>query len=184
MARRAGARVVESPPGRGRQLDAGARAAQGDTLLFLHADTWLDRDAGGALAAALARPAVVGGCFEVELRGPSSGSRSARLLAWAINARSRALGTATGDQAIFCRRDAYKRSGGYESEDLFEDVTFYRRLGRLGELTVVRSAVRTSDRRWRANGYLRTVATHLGLRLLFLVGVAPDRLARLYNRAG
>jgi hypothetical protein len=174
---------VESPAGRGRQLDAGARAAAGDTLLFLHADTWLDRGAGDALTVALARPAVVGGCFQLELRGPSAGRRSARLLAWAINARSRVLGTATGDQAIFCRRDAYDHSGGYVSEDLFEDVIFYRRLGRLGELTVVGSAVRTSDRRWRAHGYLRTAATHVGLRLLFLLGVAPDRLARLYNRA-
>lgn len=180
-AARGRARVVESAPGRGRQLNAGARAARGNVLVFLHADTWLDPAAGDALVAALARPGVVGGCFRVQLRGPSSQRLIARSLAAAINARTRWLRTATGDQAIFARRSAFERIGGFRTIDLFEDVIFYRELRRLGEVTVLGPPVRTSDRRWRRHGYLRTIATHLTLRSLFYAGAAPERLARLYR---
>lgn len=179
-----GVRVIESTPGRGRQLEAGARASYGDALIFLHADTWMDPQAGAALARALARPVIVGGCFKLALRGPSTHRLVSRLLTSAINARTRAFRTATGDQAIFCRRDAYERLGGFTDDDLFEDVIFYRRLRRLGGLAFLEPPVRTSDRRWRVNGYLRTIATHLAFRLLFLLGVSPERLARLYRDPG
>ena len=176
------ARIVRSPGGRGRQLDAGARSAGGDVLLFLHADSWPNPESGKALAAALARPDVVGGCFQVRLRGPSAHRPIARILARAISARSRLFRTATGDQAIFCRRSVYADAGGFARYELFEDVIFYRRLRRLGKVVVLNATVHTSDRRWRANGYLRTIATHLGLRLLFLLGVAPNRLAKMYGQ--
>ncbi len=176
------ARLVESIAGRGRQLAAGAELARGQALLFLHADTRLGPGTGAALDRALDRSGVVGGCFELSLQGPTADSWRARLLAAAINLRSRILRTATGDQAIFCRREVYLRAGGFGSEELFEDVLFYRRLRRLGTVVVLKPPVRTSDRRWRADGYLRTIITHLTLRLLFLTGVAPRRLARLYGR--
>jgi rSAM/selenodomain-associated transferase 2 len=174
-------RLMGSRPGRGRQLAAGSRGARGDVLLFLHADTWLERGAGEALALALSRPGVVGGCFELALRGPTAGRFVARLLGRAVSARSRIFRTATGDQAIFCRRDAYERCGGFTADELFEDVIFFRRLRRLGTVVVLKPPARTADRRWRAHGYARTILTHLGLRLLFLLGVPPDRLARLYR---
>ncbi len=176
------AHVVLAPAGRGRQLNAGARAASGDVLLFLHADTRLSSAAGASLADTLRRTDVVGGCFALALRGPSARRRIAIWLGKAISARSRWFKTATGDQAIFARRAAFERIGGFGSYDLFEDVIFYRQLRRLGRVVVLEPAVSTSDRRWEELGYVRTIATHLLLRLLFTVGVSPAQLARLYRR--
>jgi rSAM/selenodomain-associated transferase 2 len=176
------ARVIGSAPGRGRQLNAGLDAAGGDILLFLHADTWLRQGAAAAILKALEHPEVSGGCFRIALRGPTAHHAFARILARAINWRSRWLTSATGDQAIFARRSACKRVGGFREEELFEDVIFYRRLRRLGRVAVIGPPVLTSDRRWRRLGYPRTVFTHLVLRLLFLLRVPPAQLARLHQR--
>ncbi len=175
--------VIASPPGRGRQLAAGAEVAAADLFLFLHADTWLSPGAGTSLHDAASRPEVAGGCFEVALRGPSARRLVARLLVRAINWRSRWLDTATGDQAIFVKRWAYDRVGGIPAEDLFEDVLLYRRIRRLGKVLVLKPPVQTSDRRWRTRGYLRTIRLHLLLRLLFLLRVPPARLASIYRRS-
>lgn len=177
------ARLVRSQAGRGRQLNAGARQARGELLLFLHADTWLSPKAGEALTEILRSSRVVGGCFSVVLRGPSADRPIARLLAKGINARSRWLRTATGDQAIFARRSAFAKIGGFPDWELLEDVGFYRRLRRLGEVVVLDNTVQTSDRRWRQFGYLRTIGSHLLLRSLFLAGASPVRLAHFYQRA-
>ncbi len=180
---RARARLVDAPRGRGRQLNAGARAARGDVLLFLHADTWLSQGSADSLTRALARDEVAGGCFKVALRGPSASRPIARLLVRSINARSRWLRTATGDQAIFARRRVFDRIGGFSEGELFEDVLFYRALRRCGAVVLLDPPARTSDRRWRQRGYPRTIASHLLLRLLFLMGVNPARLARVYPAA-
>lgn len=175
------ARLIRAPGGRGRQLAAGAAAAHGGVLMFLHADTWLSPGTDRVLASIARDESVVGGCFEVSLRGPSGGRAIARFLAWAIGWRSRRLKTATGDQAIFAKRWAYERAGGFGPEELFEDVLFYRRLRRLGEVVTLDPPVRTSDRRWRRRGYTRTIAQHLVLRLLLLLGTPAAHLARLYR---
>jgi rSAM/selenodomain-associated transferase 2 len=179
---RARADVVTSAPGRGRQLNAGAESAVGDVYVFLHADTQLDPGTERAIAAALAEPDVVGGCFEVRLRGTSADRPIARYLAAAINRRARVFKTATGDQAIFARRTAFEQAGGFPAEDLFEDVLFYKKLKRLGKVVVLKPAVGVSDRRWRQLGYYRTIATHLLFRFLFHLGVPPATLARFYRR--
>ncbi len=178
------ARLVRSKAGRGRQLNAGARQARGELLLFLHADTWLSPMAGEALTGIVHCSEVVGGCFSVALRGPSADRPIARLLAKGINARSRWLRSATGDQAIFARRSAFEKIGGFPDWELFEDVGFYHQLRRLGQVVVLDHAVQTSDRRWRQFGYVRTIGAHLLLRSLFLAGASPVRLARFYRRVG
>ena len=176
------ARVVRSRPGRGRQMNEGARQARGEVLVFLHADTRLTPEAGRALRDLIAaEPDVVGGCFALRLEGPSARRPIARALGAAITARSRWLRTATGDQAIFARRSCFEQLSGYPEIDLFEDVLFYRKLRRAGRIEVLETPVATSDRRWRGAGYARTIATHLGLRFLMLVGVPPARLARYYE---
>lgn len=175
------ARLLRAPPARGVQLNKGALAASGEGLIFLHADTRLQPGAGTALRDALRQDDVVGGCFEVRLWGPTAGKLIARALARAINLRSRWLRSATGDQAIFCRRDVFSRLGGFPELSLFEDVIFYRRLAETGRVAVLDPPVLTSDRRWRRSGYFRTIALHLWLRSLFLLGVRPARLARLYR---
>lgn len=176
------AHLVTCTAGRGAQLNAGAASATGDVLVFLHADTHPSGRSRDALETALSREDVVGGCFELALRGPTERRAIARLLAWAINLRSRVLRTATGDQAIFVRRHTFRAIGGFPDQDLFEDVIFFRRLRRAGSIAVLRPPVRTSDRRWRKNGYVRTILIHWALRLLFTMGVSPGRLVALYRR--
>ena len=176
------ARLITCTAGRGAQLNAGAAVAIGEVLVFLHADTHPSGGSRDALEAALSREHVVGGCFELALRGPSQRRLIARVLAAAINLRSRVLHTATGDQAIFVRRHSFHAIDGFPDQDLFEDVIFLRRLRRAGTIVVLRPPVHTSDRRWRENGYLKTILLHWALRLLFLMGVSPGRLAALYRR--
>ena len=167
---------------RGRQLNAGAERSRGDILIFVHGDTLLPADAAAQLATALAGRDAVGGCFAMKLWGPTAERAIARLLAKAIDLRSRWFRTATGDQAIFVRRQVFEAMGGFPEVELFEDVLFYRELRRRGSVTVIRSAVRSSDRRWRQGGYARTILQHLALRALQMLGVTPARLARHYSR--
>lgn len=174
------ARVLRAGPCRGTQLDAGARAARGRILVFLHADTRLPPGAGAALRRALDRPGAVGGCFRFSLDPPSPPLSRWRLLEAAVRLRTRWFRTATGDQALFALREAYARSGGHPSWPLFEDVELVRRLRRTGSFVLADAAVRTSRRRWERRGFWRTVLTHLSLRAAFAAGAAPERLADLY----
>lgn len=178
------ARVLTTGPCRGRQLDAGGRAARGDALVFLHADTRLPPGSGGAVRRALEEPGVVGGCFRFALRPPAPPwSRWAALQA-AVRLRTRLLGTATGDQAIFTTARAFRRASGYPHQPLFEDVAFVRRLRRLGRFRPVRAAARTSRRRWEEEGFAATVARHWLLRGAHALGVPPERLDAWYRRPG
>lgn len=174
---RAGVRLVASARGRARQMNAGARRARGDVLLFLHADTWLPDGAAGAIAAALADSTVVGGRFDVRF---DSGRRLLGVVAWLMNARSRATSICTGDQAIFVRRADFEAVGGYPDIPLMEDIELSRRLKARGRLAALRARVTTSARKWEREGPLRTIGLMWALRLLHFCGVAPARLHRWY----
>jgi rSAM/selenodomain-associated transferase 2 len=176
------ARVVDAPRGRGPQLNAGARSAQGEILVFLHADTHLPEGARAALERALEDPRVVGGHFRFGLRGPVARSRAGQMLQAGINLRCALFGSATGDQAMFCRRAAFDALGGFAPLPLFEDLDFYRRLKRLGRVVRLPLAVATSDRRWRTRGVLRTACLHGALRAAYHLGADPRRLAARYRR--
>lgn len=173
----AGVRLLEGARGRARQMNAGARQAGGDVLLFLHADTRLPDGAPGAITAALADPAVVGGRFDVRF---DSRRRVLGVVAWFMNARSRATSICTGDQAIFVRRAAFEAVGGYPDIALMEDIELCRRLKARGRLAALRARVTTSARKWEREGPLRTIGLMWTLRLLYFCGVAPGRLHRWY----
>lgn len=166
-------RIVTSAPGRATQMNAGARAASGDALLFLHADTRLPADADCLIAKALARSCW--GRFDVLIDGRHP---LLKVVAWAMGARSRLTGIATGDQAIFVRRDAF---GGYPEIALMEDIAFSRTMKRRAAPACLRARVRTSARRWEKRGVLRTILLMWRLRLLYFLGARPERLARLYE---
>lgn len=169
--------VLTASRGRGGGMNAGAAAATGDALLFLHADTALPDDAYRHIAAALAEPAVVGGSFRVRFAGDD---RFARLLA-AIAETLQRIGIVYGDSAIFVRKDAFRSLGGYRDLPIMEDYDFARRLGCAGRTVRLDAEVVTSDRRWRHRGRVRTVTTWAAIQALYSAGLAPDRLARYYR---
>jgi rSAM/selenodomain-associated transferase 2 len=179
LAEEAGARVLRVPrKGRGPQLHAGAEAARGDVLLFLHADADLGPGARAEIARALADPAVVGGNFY--LRFWPDDSRFARLFTWVNHARRRSLRIYYGDSAIFVRRDVYAELGGFRALPILEDYELVRRLERRGKTAYVRAVeVRASARRFEARPW-RTLAGWVIIQTLYLLGVPPARLARLY----
>jgi rSAM/selenodomain-associated transferase 2 len=172
-----GARVVAAARGRGRQLARGVAAAQGDVLLFLHADTVLPDGFRSEVLTAIAGGAAWGR-FDVRFDG---GGLLLRLIARLISIRSRLSRVATGDQAIFVSRAAYDAVGGFPKADLFEDVELSRRLKRHGRMAVPSAPVVTSARRWRLRGAWRTTILMWTLKTAYLLGVSPARLARFYR---
>ena len=170
--------VIDSPPGRARQMNTGARAARGAILLFLHADTLVPRGFAPAIVEACRH--AVGGRFDVTLTAPQ---RRFRVIESAINLRSRWSGLFTGDQAPFVRADVFRELGGYPDQPLLEDLALARAMKRRGRVTALRSRVRTSARRWQRHGTLRTVTLMWWIRALYALGVSPHRLARLYREA-
>jgi rSAM/selenodomain-associated transferase 2 len=170
--------VVTAPRGRGPQQNAGARAARGRLLLFLHADTRLPPGALEAVRAALADGARAWGRFDVEIAGRHP---LLPLVARLASLRSRLTGIATGDQAIFVRRDRFEAAGGFPEVPLMEDVALSAALRRLGRPACLRLRVVTSGRRWESRGVLRTVLLMWWLRLLFWLGRDPAALARWYG---
>jgi rSAM/selenodomain-associated transferase 2 len=180
VASRPGVRFLARARGRARQMNAGAREAGGDVLLFLHADTRLPEGAASAIAEALAAPTVVGGRFDVRFDSPR---RILRVVAWFMNARSRATSICTGDQALFVRRADFEAVGGYPDIPLMEDIELSRRLKARGRLAALHTRVTTSARKWEREGPLRTIGLMWALRLLHFCGVAPARLHRWYYGA-
>jgi rSAM/selenodomain-associated transferase 2 len=179
LAEAAGARVIECPPGRGGQLAAGARAARGDWLLFLHADTMLG--AGWAEAAArfasdpagAERAAVFR--FALDDRAPAA-RRLERLVAW----RGRVLGLPYGDQGLLIGRAFHDRLGGFRALPLMEDVEIIRRIGRR-RLVFLDAPATTSAARYRRGGYLLRPARNLFCLSLYFAGVPPRLILRVYR---
>ncbi len=171
-------RVLTSAPGRARQMNTGARAARGDVLLFLHADTRLPDNARAAVRTALDETHCVGGRFDIQFNTLSGW---ARVISFMMNLRSRATGIATGDQAIFVRRRLFEQLGGFPDQPLMEDVAFTTRLKRAGKTVALRARATSSFRRWERRGPLRTILLMWALRFLYWIGVSPVRLARWYG---
>lgn len=170
-------RVILSPPGRARQMNAGAAAAHGEVLAFVHADTLVPPDFARQIDAALNDPTAIGGRFDVQLNAFSPAYRMLGLL---ISWRSRIMRSATGDQAIFVPREVFDQLGGYREIELCEDVDFVRRVRRWGRFACVRARVITSSRRWQSRGLIRTVLAMWTIKALFLLGVSPAWLKRHY----
>lgn len=173
-----GATVVSSPPNRARQMNAGAKAACGDTLLFLHADTLLPPNYREAVLNALRLPDVVGGAFRFRITDPFPGRW---LVESTTNLRSRLWRMPYGDQALFVRRWAFDELGGFPELPIMEDYEFVRRLRRLGRLALLNEAAVTSGRRWQRLGFLRTTLINKLVIAGYHCGVPPSKLAALYR---
>ncbi|MDO9092522.1 MAG: TIGR04283 family arsenosugar biosynthesis glycosyltransferase [Rubrivivax sp.] len=170
-------RVVTSPRGRARQMNAGALQAQGDVLLFLHADTVLPAGADRCVLQALAAGRRWGR-FDVRISGSSAWFG---VIASFMNLRSRLSGIATGDQALFVERSLFHELEGYADQPLMEDIELSRRLRAVGRPACLRERVLTSGRRWESRGVWRTVLLMWQLRWRYWRGVSPEALARAYK---
>ena len=174
LAAGSGAQVLNAPRGRALQMNAAARAATGEMLLFLHADTRLPPQADELVQASLKQH--LWGRFDVQIEGRHP---LLKVVACAMNLRSRLTGIATGDQAIFVRREAFP---GFPEIALMEDVAFCKRMKRLGPPACRREKALTSGRRWEARGVLRTILLMWRLRLMYFLGADPEELSRIYYR--
>ncbi len=176
LVRSHGVRLIETSRGRGNQLHAGALAATGDVLWFLHADTHPPENALEHIRAALADPAVVGGYFAIRFDGSR---RAAGLLTW-LYPYLRWLGLCYGDSGIFVRRDTYQRAGGFRPYPIFEDLDLLSRLRGLGRLARLSATVTTSSRRFEDRSFVLTFAWWSVLQVLYWLGAPPRFLGRLY----
>jgi rSAM/selenodomain-associated transferase 2 len=171
-------RVIAAPRGRALQMNAGAARASGDVLLFLHADTRLPDDADHVVLGPLDRRQRVWGRFDARIEGKHP---LLPIVAWFMNVRSRITGIATGDQAIFVRRDAFDAVGGFPPISLMEDIVLCKRLKRVSRPLCLREFVVTSGRRWESDGVVSTILLMWRLRLAFFFGADPQHLARRYG---
>lgn len=172
------ARVVSAPRGRASQMNAGAAAATADILLFLHADSRLPRDAATLVRDALADPLVGAGAFRPRFDAPGP---FWRLVTSLTRARARCCGITLGDQALFARRDTFRRLAGFRDFPILEDLDFADRARRTARFRILRADVLTSIRRWRRRGLLRTSAANWAILLLYRLGATPDSLVRFYR---
>ena len=170
--------LIVASRGRAMQMNAGAGASHGDALAFVHADTVVPPTFAADIASALADSAVVGGRFDVKL---DDAALPYRIIGAMISLRSRLSRTGTGDQAIFVRRAVFDRLGGFPELELCEDLEFSRRMKRAGRVACLRARVTTSARRWNRDGVVRTVVRMWLIRAMYLLGVPPARLKRMYS---
>jgi rSAM/selenodomain-associated transferase 2 len=177
LARPLADRVIDAPRGRASQMNAGARAAGGAVLLFLHADTVLPEGAAD-IGRRLDASGREWGRFDLAI---ARADPLLALVAQLMNARSRLTGIATGDQAMFVRRAAFEAVGGFPEIPLMEDVALSKKLKRRSAPLCLRERVLTSGRRWERHGTLRTILLMWGLRLAYALGADPHRLARRYD---
>lgn len=169
--------VLVCAPGRAQQMNAGARAASGSVLWFVHADTRVSGKAVQALQGAIAR-GYQWGRFDVRLSGEHW---LFRIIAWSMNLRSRLSGIATGDQGIFVETTLFERLGGFTEIALMEDIELSRRLKSVAPPACLKTRLTTSSRRWQKRGALRTILLMWWLRFAYALGMSPNYLARLYR---
>ncbi len=180
VARSRGVKIIHSPPGRARQMNAGAEVAEGTLLVFLHADTRLPEGFDDHVRRILTPSGVAAGAFQLQIDAPSA---RWRFIEKTANWRSRYLQMPYGDQAIFLRAELFREMGGFPDLPIMEDFELIRRLKGRGRIVIAPAAVLTSARRWEKLGALRTTLINQLMILGFYLGFEPSRLARWYRHA-
>ncbi|MEG4204742.1 TIGR04283 family arsenosugar biosynthesis glycosyltransferase [Microcoleus sp. Pol7_A1] len=178
IAKSLGIRVICTARGRAVQMNAGAAAATGEILLFLHADTLLPRGYDSGAREALAKPSAVAGAFQLKIEARRF---CLRLVETGVNWRSNFLQMPYGDQAIFLKAATFDKMGGFPDLPLMEDFEFVRRLKKQGRIEIVPQPVLTSARRWQQLGVIKTTAINQIVIIAYFLGVSPDRLAFWYK---
>ncbi|MDF9407650.1 TIGR04283 family arsenosugar biosynthesis glycosyltransferase [Pelotomaculum isophthalicicum JI] len=171
-------KLINAPMGRASQMNAGARLASGEVLLFLHSDTRLPRDFPQQLDQALSDSGVVGGAFKMKIDHPGL---FFYLTSLGSNLRAAVTGIYFGDQTIFVRQDVFHKIGGFPSIELMEDWEFSKSMRRVGKTLLLPGPVITSARRWLIHGKWRTAWLMHKIKTLYLLGTSPDDLKRMYS---
>jgi rSAM/selenodomain-associated transferase 2/rSAM/selenodomain-associated transferase 1 len=179
LARSRGAKVIQAPPGKAVQMNTGAKAAAGDILVFLHADTLLPEDFNHQIVSALNQNGVAAGAFRLTINSTRAGIRIIERMA---NLRSRLLQLPYGDQALFMRKVIFEEIGGFPDLPIMEDFILVRRLKHKGKIIMVPAAVATSPRRWLHMGILKTWLINQLIIIAYYLGIPPERLNRWYRR--
>jgi len=177
IARAHGATVVTSPRGRASQMNAGARIAHGEILLFLHADTLLPRGFAEASRRTLDQPGVAAGAFRLRIDG---GGMRLRWVERTANWRSRSLQLPYGDQGFFLKAELFRSLGGFPELPLMEDLEMARRVRRRGRIAISPLAAVTSARRWERVGIVRATMLNQLFLLAYFLGMPPQRIAEWY----
>lgn len=180
IAKSLGAKVITSAPPRARQMNRGADQATGDVLVFLHADTRLPERFEDLIFNGFKYPEMVAGAFELRMDSPMPGLR---LIEYLANWRSRCLKMPYGDQAIFISSKVFREIGGFPDIPIMEDFELVRRLRKQGNIVTLPVPVFTSDRRWQNFGILKTTAINQMVIAAYLMGIAPEVIARWYGRS-
>ena len=169
--------VITSVRGRAKQLNAGASAATGDILLFLHSDIWLEPGALAAVETALASGYIAGG-FRQKIDGKNP---VYRMIEIAGNIRGKHLKVFYGDSGIFLARTDFEKIGGFPDVPILEEMEFSKGLRRLGKTTLVTPCIHISARRWETRGIVRTTLNNWLITLLYFLKFSPGQLAKLYQ---
>jgi uncharacterized protein len=177
LAQSLGVTVIAAPASRAAQMNAGASAAQGEILLFLHGDTGLPAQFDQQIRQAIAPP-IVAGAFELAIASPGWGLR---LVEWGVKVRSRLLQLPYGDQALFLKASTFRELGGFAALPIMEDFEFVQRLRTLGKIAIVPAPVLTSARRWQTIGVLKTTLLNQVIVLAYFLGISPSRIATWYR---
>lgn len=171
------AKIMTVAPGRARQMNAGANAASGDILLFLHADTRVDPDSYRKMKAIMGSPEIVGGAFSLAIE---SDRVSLRMISALATLRAKYLNMVYGDQAIFVRKGVFRVMGGYQALPICEDLDFFKRLRKQGPVVLLEDKALTSARRWHAEGIGFTTFRNAVIVILFMLGFPPNILSKWY----
>jgi len=174
-----GAKVIQTAPCKAIQMNAGALAARGDILVFLHADTLLPADFHHQIVSALNQNGVAAGAFRLAIDSTHAGIRFIEAVTYF---RSRYLRLPYGDQALFMRKALFEEIGGFSEMPIMEDFILIRRLKRRGKIVIVHEPVKTSPRRWLHLGIFKTWLINQLIVMAYYLGISPDRLGRWYRR--
>jgi rSAM/selenodomain-associated transferase 2 len=172
-------KVILSSPGRAVQMNAGAMAATGDILLFLHADTRLPIRFDEMICTALQQPGIVAGAFKLRIDAPLLSLRWVEL---GVNLRSHFYQMPYGDQAIFLTKEVFQQIGGFPELPIMEDFELMRRLKNIGQIVIISTPVLTSARRWLQKGVFKTTLLNQIVIIAYLLGASPERICRWYRR--
>lgn len=170
-------KVLTSASGRAYQMNAGAAIAEGEILLFLHADTRLPSYFDALVRATLCTGVVAGG-FKLKIAGDAWGLR---LVEWGVGVRSRFFQFPYGDQAIFLTKQVFEQVGGFPELPIMEDFELIRRLRGLGRIQIVSTPVLTSARRWLQKGIFQTTLINQIVIFAYFVGVSPTKIMLFYR---